>query len=178
MLGMLAGFLTGCQTAPPQGLTPVSGFDAAAYLGRWYEIARIDHSFEEGLTHCQANYSARSNGTIRVLNCGYDPAQHAWREAEGVARFRGDAQTGSLKVSFFGPFYAGYHVLAWKTNAPSYAVVCSNSRDYLWLLARDRQLPAPVIEQVLQQAQAWGFATNRLLFVPQGDLPGAAVGKP
>ena len=113
----------------------------------------------------------RPDGAIRVLNCGFDPERKQWREAEGVARFRDDSHTGSLKVSFFGPFYAGYHVLAWETNAPSYAVVCSNSRDYLWVLARDRQLPAAKLELLLQQAQAWGFATNQLLFVPQNPVP-------
>jgi len=168
----LAGALTGCQTAPPKGLSPISGFAAEAYLGTWYEIARIDHSFERGLTHCQACYARRPDGAIRVLNRGFDPVHQAWRQAEGVARFRGDPHTGSLKVSFFGPFYAGYHVLAWQTNAPSYAVVCSNSRDYLWFLSRERHLPSATIDTLLLQAQAWGFATNRLLFVAQETAPG------
>jgi len=169
----LAGFILlailwvgGCRTAPPAGLKPVAGFRADAYLGSWYEIARIDHYFERGLTQCQAEYSLRPDGAIRVQNRGFDPVHGQWREAEGVARFRGDRQVGSLKVSFFGPFYGGYHVLAWETNAPSYAVVCS-SRDYLWLLARERTLPPLAIRSFLQQAAAWGFSTNRLLFTPQ-----------
>jgi apolipoprotein D and lipocalin family protein len=158
--------LAGCGTAPPEGVAPVKNFELHAYLGTWYEIARIDHSFERGLTHCQAEYATRPDGAVRVLNRGYDPARREWRQAEGVARFRGDLHTGSLRVSFFGPFYGGYHVLAWQTNAPAYAVVCS-SRDYLWFLARERQLPAETIDQLLQQANGWGFDTNRLLFVPQ-----------
>ena len=163
--------LVGCQTAPPAGLTPVSDFRPEAYLGTWYEMARIDHSFERGLTHCQAIYSQRSDGALRVLNRGFDPLRQEWREAEGVARFRSDAHTGSLKVSFFGPFYAGYHVLAWEPRAPSYAVVCSNTRDYLWILARERALPPATLRQIIQQVQTWGFATNRLLFVTQAPLP-------
>lgn len=171
----LAGLLAGCRTAPPEGLAPVAGFDAAAYLGRWYEIARIDHRFERGLTHCEANYSLRPDGGIRVLNRGYNPAAGAWREAEGVARLRGDPAEGSLAVSFFWPFSAGYHVLAWERQAPSYAVVCSGSRDYLWFLARERTLPPATLRALLQQAQTWGFETNRLLFVPQAP-PVAPIG--
>lgn len=174
---VLAFVFAGCQTAPPRGLTPVSGFAAERYLGTWYEIARIDHSFERGLTHCQADYSLRPDGAIRVLNSGFDPSRQGWRSAEGVARFRGDPHTGSLKVSFFGPFYAGYHVLAWETNAPSYAVVCSNNRNYLWLLARERSLPPAMVDALLQQAQGWGFATNRLLFVPQDAPPRKEPGR-
>jgi apolipoprotein D and lipocalin family protein len=169
LLPLLA--LAGCRTAPPEGLLAVRAFEIQDYLGTWYEIARMDHWFERGLTHCQAEYALRPDRSVRVINRGYDPVAQAWREAEGVARFRDDPRVGSLRVSFFGPFYGGYHVLAWETNAPSYAVVCGDSRAYFWILARDRQLPASTLQPLLRQVEAWGFDTNQVLHVVQALPP-------
>lgn len=91
--------LTGC-TGIPHGIEPVDGIDVNRYLGRWYEIARLDHSFERGLSNVTADYSLRSDGGIDVLNRGYDREKGAWKDAEGKAYFLGEKDVGRLKVSF------------------------------------------------------------------------------
>ncbi|MCU0937483.1 MAG: lipocalin family protein, partial [Gammaproteobacteria bacterium] len=103
---------SGCSTAPPEGVVAVTPFDVRRYEGRWFEIARLDHAFERGLTDVSAIYRLRPDGSVEVVNRGYDPSKGRWREAVGTARFTGAADRGSLKVSFFGPFYGGYHVVA------------------------------------------------------------------
>lgn len=162
LLGLSA--LAGC-TAVPTGLRPVTGFDADRYLGKWYEIARLDHSFERGLTDVSATYTRREDGGIRVLNRGWDPEKGTWKEAEGRAYFRGDPDTGSLKVSFFGPFYGGYHVIALDRDHYSYAMVCGQDRSYLWILARETTLPQPVVKQLTEQAREAGFDVDSLIWV-------------
>ena len=105
--------ISGCSsTSPPPGIAPVTPFDLARYEGRWYEVARLDHSFERGMTDVSATYQRQSDGTVQVLNRGFDTGKNDWRQAEGKAKFTGDKNTASLKVSFFGPFYGGYHVAA------------------------------------------------------------------
>ena len=87
--GLAATFclvLQGC-TGIPEGIEPVTGFDQERYLGAWYEIARLDHSFERGLSEVTATYSTNPDGSIAVLNRGFDQEEGRWREAEGVARF-------------------------------------------------------------------------------------------
>ena len=88
--------LGGCAVAPPTGVTPVAGFELKRYLGQWYEIARLDHSFERGLSNVSASYSPRDDGGVRVLNRGYDAGTGRWREAEGRAYFTGEPTVGSL----------------------------------------------------------------------------------
>lgn len=154
---------TGC-TKVPEGLQPVTGFDVNRYLGTWYEIARLDHSFERGLQNVTAEYSEGPDGAIRVLNRGYNPAKRTWEEAEGTAKFLGDRHTGSLKVSFFGPFYGGYHILAVDRDY-RYAMLTGPSRAYLWILAREDHLPEDVLQGLLHQAQVWGFNTDKLVRV-------------
>lgn len=161
---------SGCATLPPEGIRPVSGFDLARFSGSWYEIARLDHRFERGLSDVSAHYSQDTDGGIRVLNRGFDVQSGRWKAARGRAQFNVDPHTASLKVSFFGPFYGGYHVVALD---PEYrwALVVGNNRDYLWLLARERQLPAAIRDQLLLQARNLGFATDKLIWVSHTRTP-------
>ena len=164
---LLALTLAACATAPPDGVRPVTAFDLNRYLGQWHEIARLDHSFERGMRDVSATYSLQEDGSVKVVNRGYDTQRQAWKEAIGRAVFIGDSNTASLKVSFFGPFYGGYHVIALDQQNYRWSLVAGPDRDYLWILSRDRTLPAGVREQLLNQAKALGFATDKLIWVDQ-----------
>ncbi|MBV7459394.1 MULTISPECIES: lipocalin family protein [unclassified Acidovorax] len=157
--------LSGCSsTRPPEGITPVTPFDLARYEGRWYEVARLDHSFERGMTDVSATYQRQADGSVRVLNRGFDTSKNDWRQAEGKALFTGDANAASLKVSFFGPFYGGYHVAALDANY-QWALVVGPDRSYCWILSRTKQLPPDVREQLIARAQALGIDTQALIWV-------------
>jgi apolipoprotein D and lipocalin family protein len=170
LLGAL-GALFGCGTGAPEGLAPVTGFELDRYLGRWYEIARLDHSFERGLANVTADYSMRDGGGVTVLNRGYNPAKRTWNEARGRAKFIGDPSVGSLKVSFFGPFYGGYHILALDTEGYRWAMVAGPNRSYLWILSREPSLDAAVVADLVGRARQWGFETDKLIYVDQTPVP-------
>jgi len=156
--------VAGC-TGMPQGVTPVTGFDVNRYLGEWYEIARLDHSFERGLEKITAQYSLNPDGSLRVVNRGFDVASGEWREAEGKARFIDDPQTGRLKVSFFGPFYGAYNIIKLDHSGYRYALVCGPDTSYLWILARSPDLDRTIVEQLVSYAAALGFDTSQLIYV-------------
>ena len=149
LLAICAALLPACASVP-KGLQPISGFDLGRYLGTWHEIARLDHSFERGL--------------VKVLNKGFDQRGNKWKEAEGRAYFTGDKTTGSLKVSFFRPFYGGYHIIELDKENYQYALVSGPSRSYLWILARTPELSPAVLEMLLSKAKAAGFDTAKLIF--------------
>ncbi|BBH13297.1 lipocalin family protein [Chromobacterium haemolyticum] len=158
--------LTGCNTLPPPDVTPVQGFQLERYQGRWYEIARLDHRFERGLQAVSADYSRNTDGSIRVVNRGFDTAAASWREAVGKAWFNGPADVASLKVSFFGPFYGGYHVAELDPDY-RWAVVVGPDKNYLWLLSRDKQ-PAPDAKTALLAVAAkLGIPAEKLIWVSQ-----------
>jgi len=163
--------LAGC-TSVPQGIEPVRNFDLTRYLGTWHEIARLDHAFERGLTQVTATYSLRDDGGIDVLNRGYDAAKQVWKEAEGRAYFTGEPQVASLKVSFFGPFYGGYHVFALDPDY-RWALVSGPSRDYFWILARQPSLPPSTLESLIDTARQAGFDTRALIFPQTAAGPSA-----
>ena len=158
--------LAGCaSTRPPPGVTAVTPFDVQRYAGRWYELARLDRAFERGMTDVTATYTAQADGSVRVVNRGYAPATGQWREAVGKALFTGAPTTGSLKVSFFGPFYGGYHVAALDPDY-RWALVLGPDTNYCWILARDKQLPAAQRDAIVARAQALGVDTSSLIWVP------------
>jgi len=161
--------LSGCSSSIPQGLVPVSGFEADRYLGKWYEIARLDHSFERGLSNVTAEYSLRDDGDINVVNRGFDAGNGKWKEAHGIARFLGGRDTGSLKVSFFRPFWGGYHIIALDKKDYKSVMIAGPDRSYLWILSRDKSLDDAVLKDYVAKAKKWGFDTDKLEYIRQAQ---------
>lgn len=162
-----AALFAGCSTSPPPGITAVSAFDVKRYEGKWYEIARLDHSFERGLTDINATYRAQPDGRVQVINRGFDPEDGAWQQAVGRAYFTRDHHRGSLKVSFFGPFYGGYHVVALDEKEYRWSLVMGPNRDYFWILSRDKTLPAELREQLIGRARQFGIDVDQLIWTSQ-----------
>jgi apolipoprotein D and lipocalin family protein len=156
--------LGGC-TSLPSGVKPVNDFELNRYLGTWYEIARLDHSFERGLSRVSANYTLLDDGTIGVINRGYLQEEDKWKEATGRARFVGSTDTGHLKVSFFGPFYSSYVIMDLDHQQYQYALVSGPTTDYLWILSRTRTLEPDTIRELVEKAASKGFAVENLIYV-------------
>lgn len=167
LLGIfLAVWISGCVSIP-QNISPIDGFELRRYLGKWYEIARLDHSFERGLDNVTAEYFLRDDGGVKVINRGFSAAENKWKEAEGKAYFVNDPQKGYLKVSFFGPFYGAYIVFELDKEAYQYTFVTSYDKSYLWLLARTPTVNDALIDQFVQRAAELGFETDKLIFPKQ-----------
>lgn len=170
-------FIMGCVSVP-EGVQPVRNFNASRYLGKWYEIARLDHSFERGLSNVYAEYSLRPDGGIRVLNRGYSETKGEWKEAEGKAYFVEDASTGNLKVSFFGPFYGSYIIMDIDDEAYSSVLVCGPDRSYLWILSRTPDLGKERLKNLIDKAHKADFDTNKLIMVNHDRMNQSETTKP
>lgn len=152
-----------CKTIP-QGAKAVTPFDKNKYLGKWYEIARLDFKYERDMNNTTAEYSLNDNGSIKVVNRGYNYKTNEWKEAKGKAKFRGDTNVAMLKVSFFGPFYGGYNVIALDPEY-KYALVAGKNLDYLWILARETSIPESIKQEYLKKAEDIGYKTSDLIWV-------------
>jgi len=157
-------FLGGC-VGIPDNVTPVENFELERYLGTWYEIARLDHSFERGLSRVTAEYRLREDGGVRVLNRGYSEKDKEWKEAEGRAYCVDRAGQGHLKVSFFGPFYGSYIVFELDRDSYQYALVSGPDKSYLWILARRPEMGKELKQRLIAKAAARGFDTSGLIWV-------------
>ncbi|MBR9775220.1 MAG: hypothetical protein GYB55_09470 [Cytophagales bacterium] len=163
MMGLLS-----CATIP-KGAVAVQPFEKEKYLGKWFEIARMDFKFEKNLNNTTATYSVNDNGTIKVDNRGYNTKKEEWVQATGKAKFVENENVAKLKVSFFGPFYSGYNVIA-IDKGYQYALVAGKSLKYLWILSREKEIPADTKEKYLKIAEDIGYETSDLLWVEHDKI--------
>jgi apolipoprotein D and lipocalin family protein len=158
--------IAGC-TSKPENIKPVENFQSNKYLGQWYEIARIDHQFERGLSRVTANYSMREDGSIKVVNRGYSAKDKQWRESVGKAIFVGDDKQAFLKVSFFGPFYGSYIVFELDQEHYQYALISGPDKSYFWLLSRTPKMDAALQNSLIDKAVQLGFDRQKIILVEQ-----------
>jgi len=166
LLITISGFYS-CSTIP-KGVVAVKSFNKEKYLGKWYEIARLDFKYERNLINTTAEYSLNDNGSIKVFNSGYNVKKGKNVNATGKAKFEGDDHIAMLKVSFFGPFYAGYNVIALDEDY-RYALVSGDSFKYLWILSRDTTIPDEIKSKYLQIAEKSGYKTSDLIWVEHNE---------
>lgn len=148
----------------PYGIKAVKPFDAQKYTGTWYEIARLDYKWERNMDNVTATYSINEDGSIKVDNKGYNFKKDKWKESIGKAKYVGDTNEGLLKVSFFGPFYSGYNIIALDQNY-QYALIAGESTKYLWILSRQKTIPEFVKNEYLNKAREIGYKTSDLIWV-------------
>lgn len=156
--------LTGC-TGLPEGIEPVDEFELTRYLGKWYEIARLDHSFERGKNNVTAEYSLRDDGGVKVINRGYSISEKKWSQSEGKAYFVQTPDQAYLKVSFFGPFFGSYVVFELDKEEYQYAFVTGPDRSYLWLLSRTPTVSQELLDRFVEKSKASGFNTDALIIM-------------
>jgi len=148
----------------PRGAVAVKPFDKEKYLGKWYEIARLDFKYERNLNNTTAEYSSNPDGSIKVDNRGFNFKTGKMEQAVGKAKFAGEENIAMLKVSFFGPFYAGYNVIALDKEY-KYALVAGDRLKYLWILSRETTIPDDIKNQYLKIAERIGYKTSDLIWV-------------
>jgi apolipoprotein D and lipocalin family protein len=169
LISILVLLQTAC-TGLPEGIQPVEDFQLESYLGTWYEIARLDHSFERGLSNVTAEYTLLEDGGVKVINRGFSNEAQEWKIAEGKAYFVDDKNKGHLKVSFFGPFYGSYVIFDLDKPNYQYAIVTSYNQDYLWLLARTPTVSEEIMKRFNTQTKNLGFNTEQIIFVEQSTV--------
>lgn len=154
--------LSGC-IGIPDNIKPVTPFDVSRYLGKWHEIARLDHSFERGLTDISAEYSQREDGSIKVVNRGYSVEKKEWKEAEGWAYFVKNPDIAYLKVSFWRPFYGSYIVFD-LDKYYQYSLISGPDKSYFWILSRTPHIDRDLKAKLVKKAEQLGFDTGKLIY--------------
>lgn len=157
-------------TGLPDDIKPVDNFQLARYLGSWYEISRLNHSFEKGLSNVTADYSLRGDGGVSVVNKGYSADKKQWNTAEGKAYFVDGSDIGHLKVSFFGPFYGAYVIFELDASNYQYAFVTSYNKEFLWLLSRTPTVSDDIMQRFKALTRQYGFDEQAIIYVSHDDV--------
>lgn len=165
ILAAIALLALAACTGRPEGVEAVRGFDVTRYGGQWFEIMRLDHRFERGLTNVTATYTLRPDGSIGVVNRGFEPERCRWKEAGGRAVFQDSPDIASLSVTFFWPFAGGYHVVELDRQDYGWAMISGPTRGYLWILARRPDLEPTIRDRLVERARTLGFPVDELILV-------------
>lgn len=157
-------YFTSCKSGTvPDQIKVITPFDVNKFDGTWYEIARFDFKHEKDLSNVTANYSLNDDGSLKVVNKGYNFVKNKWEEAKGKGKFTSSTDQGSLQVSFFGPFYSGYHVVMMEPDYET-ALVFGDTTDYIWILSRKKTISETVKQQFLSKAKEAGYDLNRMVW--------------
>lgn len=166
LIGSLSYLMFG-KLGIPEGLTAVKGFDVQRFQGTWYEIARLDHGFEKGMSHVTAEYAVKEDGALKVTNKGFNAKNTAWETSTAKAGFIDGPDVGRLKVSFFGPFYGSYNIIDLDEKDYSYAMITGPSKRFFWILSKKPQLDDTIMQRLIQKALAMGFKLEKMILVDQ-----------
>ena len=153
LIGSLSYLMFG-KLGIPEGLSAVKGFNVQRFQGTWYEIARLDHGFEKGMSHVTAEYNAKNT---------------SWETSTAKVGFIDGPESGRLKVSFFGPFYGSYNIIDLDEKDYSYAMITGPSKRFFWILAKKPQLEDAIMQRLIQKALAMGFKLEKLILVDQKE---------
>lgn len=147
-------------------LPVITDFELERYLGKWYEVARIDFYWEKGLKNVTAEYSKNTDGSINVDNRGIKIKNNKAKQSIGKAKFADAPHIGSLRVSFFGPIYSGYHIMHIDEDY-QYALVFGDNLDYLWILSRTKTIPDSIKSKYLDYAVKSGYNAEKITWTIQ-----------
>ncbi len=142
-------------------IPPVPELNIDKYSGTWYEIARYDHFFERGMDNVTAEYTLNSDGSVQVINRGIKSG--VIKSITGKAYRKTENENGILKVVFF--IIGSEYRVIYLDKEYRYAVVTSDTPDYLWILARSPKIDPEKLKELVSFISANGFKSEKLIFV-------------
>ena len=164
---LIGVFISGCVSNYPP-LDVVESVDLPRYLGKWYEIARLPNSFQEGCYCTTAEYELIDSVTVRVINtCREDSIDGEIDQAEGKAFVVENSNNAKLEVQFFWPFKGDYWILELDKENYNYVLVGTPSRKYLWILSRAPKMERETYDLLIKKAEDKGFDTSKMLITNQ-----------
>lgn len=137
-------------------------FDLKRYLGKWYEIARIENEFSPKMDKVVAQYNLNDDGSIQVINSGYVDSE--FKQIIGHAITTED--NNILKVSFFPGIYSDYRILVLNENY-DYALVGGDKDTYLWILSRTSKFNEDIVKDLIQVAKDKGYRVDKIRMTEQ-----------
>ncbi|XP_072296422.1 apolipoprotein D-like [Eucyclogobius newberryi] len=147
-------------------------FDAARYLGTWFDIVKLPHSFQKG--ECStATYTLQSPGVVGVLNREL-LADGTINSISGSATAKDPSEPAKLAVSFFeGAPPAPYWVLDTDYNSYSLVYSCTDlgvlHMDFVWIMGREPTMSPLTLARLTSKLASIGVNVTKLVPTVQDE---------
>ncbi len=160
--------LVGCATRSPLAPLPVVSYvDLPRFMGDWFVIASIPTFIEKDAYNAVENYKLDTDGSIATTftfrKNAFDGPEKVYRPRGFVADRNSNAVWG---MRFVWPIKADYRIAHVDQNYQE-TVIGRESRDYVWIMARTRQLAAADYCRLQSLVAKAGYDVARLRQVPQ-----------
>jgi apolipoprotein D and lipocalin family protein len=156
--------LAACSNVQP--LATVDDVDLDRFMGDWYVIANIPTTIEKGAHNAVESYRRNADGTIKTTFTFRDGAFDGKRKTYHPRGFVSSESDAIWNMQFVWPFRADYRI-AHLEHDYSVTIIGRNKRDYVWLMARDSQMPEAQYQQMVNLIESMGYDTTLLQRVPQ-----------
>ncbi|TVQ39039.1 MAG: lipocalin [Wenzhouxiangella sp.] len=173
---MLAGLMLVGMSHAQEPLKLVDDVDLERYQGTWYEIALLPNRFQRRcLANTRADYRLLEQGRVEVTNrC--QRSDGSWIEVVGEARRAGDDLPAAALEVRFAPRWLAWLPMVWGEyriialdDDYQLAMVGTEDRRFLWILARQPDVAEDRLAKLLDLARAQGFETEKLSWTPHDD---------
>lgn len=167
--------LAACQTnrAP---LPAVPQVDIPRFMGDWYVIANIPTFIERGAHNAVESYRLADDGRILTEFTFRKDAFDGPLKRYTPTGFVRDESGAVWGMQFIWPIKADYRVI-YLDDAYSQTIIGREKRDYVWIMAREPQIPEEDYARHVEFLRAQGYDTSKLQRVPQQTKAERSISK-
>ena len=161
---LISMFLMSFQLFAAKPLPTVDYVDLDKFVGKWVTITSLPKIFTRGCLYQTADYAINEESNVSVLNTCIK--RNKLKKIWGVATVD-DLTTNADLTVHFRLFWGllnvegDYKVIA-LDDEYKYIMVGGDDRKSLWIMSRDKTIPAEVLEEYKDIAEGYGFNTKRL----------------
>ncbi|MDC0089692.1 lipocalin family protein [Porticoccaceae bacterium] len=160
--------LTACSSQPP--MATVDKVDLQRFMGDWYVIANIPTFLEQGAHNPVESYALNADGTIATtftFNAdSFEGEKKIYHPKGFIRNTESNAEWG---MQFIWPIKADYRIV-YLDDDYQYTVIGRNSRDYVWIMARNAQIPDQIYGELRDFVIDLGYDPELLQKAPH-QLP-------
>ena len=156
--------VSACSSMPP--LEPVERVDLERFMGDWYVIANIPTFLEKGAHNAVESYELDSDGTIATTFTFRDGAFDGPVKTYTPRGFITSESNAVWGMQFIWPIKADYRIV-YLDETYSTTVIGRNRRDFVWIMAREPQIPATRYEEIFTMLGDVGYDVSAIQQVPQ-----------
>jgi len=149
-------------------LRTVSHVDLKRYMGDWRVISEIPYFAEKGCVDSIESYGLRADGTIDNWFTYRKKSFDAPQKKITAHAFVFDKNTNAeWRVKFLGGLITAKYLVLDLDPDYRWTVVGHPSRNYGWIMAREKTLPKETYDAILKRLAAQGYDVSRFKMVPQ-----------
>jgi len=164
ILAVLSVSLISCTSADKKpALVTVPKVDLNKFMGRWYVLANIPTVVEKNCFNAIENYNLLPDGNIDIIfTCNKEKLDGKLKEYNFKGLIQNKETNAEWKVQLFWPLRLPYLVIDLAEDY-SYTVIGYPSRNYLWIMAREKKLSDTQWKTIYQNLESQHYDTSKIL---------------